>query len=119
MLYLKSRGKGLCRNTAPSFALATLLCLLLQSNISEAARPKPSCFVQKDADYKIVGIEQPFQTVIFKNEKFGIICFCGPNNGDVIVPSSIDDEMLLANKVALYFHNCTLERFYRMEPHNN
>lgn len=97
------------------FAFVTLFFVMLQFGVSEAARAKQPCYVQKDAEYKIIGIEKPFQTVIFKNEKFGMICLCSPHSSDVIYPLSIDDELLLANKVNLYFHQCMVERLYEIK----
>jgi len=97
------------------FTFVTLFFVMLQFGVSEAARAKQPCYVQKDADYKIIGIEKPFQTVIFKNEKFGMICLCSPHQGDVIYPLSIDDEMFLENKVDLYLHRCMPERLYEIK----
>lgn len=97
------------------FTIVTLFLVLVQSGVSEAAVAKQTCYVQNDADYKIIGIQKPFQTVIFKHEKFGMICLCSPHQSDVIYPLSIDDEEFLANKIDLYLHRCMNERLYEIK----
>ena len=100
------------------FSIVTLFFFMVQFGVSEGMSLKQACDVQKDADYKIIGIEKPFLTVIFKNEKIGMICLCSPQQADVISPIPLDaevEEMLMANKVDLYFHQCMNERLYEIK----
>ena len=115
MNYNRYCGKFNAFQGSLTLTVVTLFFVMLQFGVSEAARAKQPCYVQKDADYKIIGIEKPFQTVIFKNDKFGMICLCSPNPTDVIYPLSIDDELLLENKVDLYLHRCMPERLYEIK----